>query len=95
MNMVSNIRITRALLLCAFLASVGTVFAMGPGESGEFEYDGIRQIQVIGETFDVDVDGTRGRRTSLEIRNQPGNYRVLHSRIGVELKRRFASRGRT
>ena len=85
MNIVNNMKVMRALLLCGFVAGAGVVFAMGPGESGEFEYDGIRQIQVISETFDVDVEATRGRQTSLEIRNQPDNYRILHARSGDQL----------
>jgi len=80
--------LTGALLLAA------TAFAVGAGENGDFEYDGIHEIEIDAGTFDVDLQGTRGRRTSLEVRDQPDNVEILHSRsddrLEIWTERRFS-----
>lgn len=77
--------INRVLAVTAFLLPGMLAFGLGTGESGDFEYDGIREIHISGETFDVEAQGTRGRLTSLQVRDQPDNYRVLHSRTDGQL----------
>jgi hypothetical protein len=88
----------KTAIAAAFLLVAGLLFGYGTGESGNFEYDGVRQLRVDANTFDVSIQGTRGRRTSLEIRNQPDNYRVLHSvsgdRLEVWVEREFSLLGR-
>ena len=76
----------RMALLTPLLFAAALSFALGAGEGGDFEYDGIREIEVVAGTFSVDVQGVRGRNTSLEVRNESDNYRVLHTRSGDQLE---------
>lgn len=72
---------TAALVLLAV-----STFAFGSDESDTAEFTGVSEIQVDAGTFDVDVQGTRGRRTTLEVRNESDNHRVLHSQSGERLE---------
>jgi len=76
----------RLTLIPALALLAASVFAFGGSESQDAEYPGIREIQVDAGTFDVDIQGTRGRTTSLEVRNESDNYRVLHSQSGDRLE---------
>ena len=76
----------RITILIPLLLATALSFALGTGERGDFEYDGIREIEIVAGTFKVDVQGTRGRTTSLEVRNKPDNFQVLHSRSGDRLE---------
>ena len=59
----------RTAILIPLVLAAALSFALGTGEGGDFEYDGIREIEIVAGTFAVDVQGTRGRTTSLEVRN--------------------------
>ena len=76
----------RIVVLAPFLLAAALSFALGTGEGGDFEYDGIREIEIAAGTFAVDAQGTRGRTTSLEVRNDSDNFRVLHTRSGDRLE---------
>ncbi len=76
----------RTAILIPLVLAAALSFALGTGEGGDFEYDGIREIEIVAGTFAVDVQGTRGRTTSLEVRNESSNFEVLHARSGDRLE---------
>lgn len=76
----------RFAAICTLLAVATLGFAAGTREDGDFSYDGIHELEISGETFDVHIQGTRSNTTSLEIRNYPDNYTVYHSRSGDGLR---------
>jgi hypothetical protein len=76
----------RLTLILPLILAAAWVSGLGAGEDSEFDYGGIREIVVSAATFEVDVQGARGRTTSVEVRNESDNYRVLHSRSGDRLE---------
>lgn len=88
----------RQTLLIPLLLLGSVLFAFGTGETGDAEFDGIREIRVDAGVFDVDVQGTRGRGTTLEVRNESDRFRVLNSTTGdtldVWVESRFSFLGR-
>lgn len=84
----------RATLLLFPLLMFGTAtFGLGTGEAGDVSYGNIGSVVVDAGTFAVQVRGTRGSTTSLEVRDPPDNYTVLHSvsrdRLQVWVERKF------
>ena len=73
-------------LFTMLLVITSSGFAAGTREDGDFSYDGINELDISGDTFDVRIQGTRSRTTSLEIRNYPDNYTVYHTRSGDSLR---------
>jgi DUF4097 and DUF4098 domain-containing protein YvlB len=75
-----------------------SAFGFGGTEPENAEYSGVLEIQVDAGTFDVSVQGTRGRKTSIEVRNESDDYRVRHSqsseKLEVWVERRFSVFGR-
>ena len=72
--------------LTLLLAST-MLFAIGsPEDEGGFSYEGVRELIVEGETFGVEVQGTRSRMTVLEIIDMPDDWRVLHTLSGNQLR---------
>ena len=81
------LRMVRHILLGGLLlAAAMPGYTAGTREDGNFSYDGVSQIEVSGDTFDVRIQGTRSDTTTLEIRNYPDNYTVYHSRSGDGLR---------
>jgi hypothetical protein len=76
----------RLVIACAMLSIASLAFAFGSRESGDFSYDGITRIEIEGDTFDVRIQGTRSRTTTLEIVEYSDKYTVLHSRSGDSLR---------
>ena len=69
------------------LLASAILFAFGsPEDDGGFSYEGIRELVVEGETFDVEVQGTESQMTVLEVIDKPSDWRVLHSQSGDQLR---------
>jgi DUF4097 and DUF4098 domain-containing protein YvlB len=81
-----------ALLCATFLP------AAGQGEGGEFSFDGIQALEIDAKSFEVEIQGTSGRRATMTIENMPDRHTVRHSisgsrvRIWVELETTLFSR---
>ncbi|MEE8440719.1 MAG: DUF4097 family beta strand repeat-containing protein [Spirochaetia bacterium] len=88
----------RTAILTPLIFAAALSFALGIGERGDFKYDGIREIEIVAATFAVDIQGTRSRSISLEVRNAPDNLQVLHSRsrdrLEIWVERKFSLLGR-